>query len=153
VGVEIERKFLLRGDAWRAVAARRVVLRDGLLLNWRGRKLRVRLSAEDASIAFKGRRRGVSRREIEVAMPRTVAAALIFLSRNAVTKTRHFVPHARWTWHVDEFHGALAGVVLADVELGHAAEIPTLPDWIGREVTGRPEYRKSRLLAERRRLR
>lgn len=146
MGIEIERKFLVISDAWREAATHSLELRDGLLLDWRGRKVRIRLSSERGWVAYKGRRHGISRFEVEREVHPFLAGLLISLSKNTVTKTRHFVPHGKWTWHVDEFHGVLADVVLADVELDYEDERLTVPNWVGQEVTGRPEYRKARLI-------
>lgn len=55
----------------------------------------------------------------------------------SVVKTRY-----EWTgvdgstWEVDEFEGALAGVVLAEIELSHSEQEVMLPPWVGHEITG-----------------
>jgi CYTH domain-containing protein len=48
-------------------------------------------------------------------------------------------------WHVDEFAGENAGLVLAEVELSHPGQAVVLPDWVGEEVTSDERYRNSRL--------
>jgi CYTH domain-containing protein len=48
---------------------------------------------------------------------------------------------------VDEFKGAHAGLVLAEIELTCPSEQFDLPDWIGSEVTGDERYSNS-VLAE-----
>jgi CYTH domain-containing protein len=45
--------------------------------------------------------------------------------------------------------GILNGAVLAEIELESAEQKIELPDWIGKEVTGDPSYRKVNLLAQR----
>ena len=39
-------------------------------------------------------------------------------------------------WEVDEFEGALAGLVLAEVELPSSQTEVALPSWVGQEITG-----------------
>jgi adenylate cyclase len=47
---------------------------------------------------------------------------------------------------VDEFHGANAGLVVAEVELASADEEPALPPWIGREVSQDARYFNANLV-------
>jgi len=47
-----------------------------------------------------------------------------------------WVDHEGLTWEVDVYAGALAGLVIAEVELEHLDQEVPLPAWIGREVTG-----------------
>jgi adenylate cyclase len=55
--IEIERKFLVANDGWRRPALRSVNIRDGLVAASAGRKVRVRISGDMATIAVKGPRR------------------------------------------------------------------------------------------------
>ena len=50
-------------------------------------------------------------------------------------------------WEVDEFEGALAGLVLAEVELPSSQTGVTLPSWVGQEITGLRSW-SNRALAE-----
>jgi hypothetical protein len=69
---------------------------------------------------------------------------------NLLAKTRYYVPHNGFVWEVDVYEGILDGVVLADIEIANEdVEVP-LPNWIGNEVTGRPEYKKLNMLRMRR---
>jgi adenylate cyclase len=62
-----------------------------------------------------------------------------------IEKTRYLVPHDGLIWEVDVHEGALQGLVLAEIELEHEDLAFTLPEWIGREVTGDPRYKKANL--------
>ena len=62
--------------------------------------------------------------------------------RAELAKTRYFVPHGQLTWQVDIYKGILAGVILAEVELPSEVAELALPVWVGREVTGNPDYKK-----------
>jgi adenylate cyclase len=46
---------------------------------------------------------------------------------------------------VDVFAGGLAGLVVAEVELEDVDAAVELPPWVGREVTGLPEYTNAAL--------
>ncbi len=64
---------------------------------------------------------------------------------NILIKTRYYVPYAGHIWEVDEFHGARQGLIMAEVELSTKDTEITLPPFIGKEVTGNPEYYNSNL--------
>src|SRR5205085_2187582 len=59
---------------------------------------------------------------------------------SVLSKTRSRVPCGGHTWEVDEFHGAHAGLVVAEVELDDVDQQVVLPPWVGREVTGDDGY-------------
>jgi adenylate cyclase len=70
-------------------------------------------------------------------VPLTEAEPLIGLCRGRVVeKTRHKVRAGGHVWEIDEFTGANAGLVVAEVELRHADEGIAKPAWLGREVSG-----------------
>ena len=62
-----------------------------------------------------------------------------------IDKTRHVIEHGGMTWEVDEFHGALAGLVLAECELESADQEIDLPAWVGEEVSVDHRYKNSNL--------
>ena len=151
MALEIERKFLTSSDAWRehVVCSERIV--DGLLATSKGRKVRVRLYADRATLAIKTRKKGRVRFEFEYVIPTADARHMLKseCGRSTLAKTRHYVPHAGKTWEVDEYEAPLNGIVLAEVELADVDEVFGLPGWLGREVTEDPAFRKTRLFAER----
>lgn len=149
MALEIERKFLVSGDAWRAAATHSERILDGLLATSKGRKVRVRLYGDRATLAMKTRKRGCVRFEFEYDIPLADARHMLQseCGGRVLAKTRHYVPFAGKTWEVDEYETPLAGVVLAEVELTAADQELLLPSWVGRDVTDDPAFRKSRLFA------
>lgn len=148
---EIERKFLVRTDAWQAQVVRRSHITDGVLLSSGDRKLRVRIRDEVATIAFKGAREGLARDEFEYVIPLADAQHLLTQQcrGRVLTKMRHEVPHNGFVWEVDVYDFPLEGVILAEVELQQENVEVLLPDWLGDEVSGQPRYRKQNMLDER----
>ncbi|MBR0643660.1 CYTH domain-containing protein [Plastoroseomonas hellenica] len=59
--LEIERKFLLASDGWKAGVVETHLLKDGLLARFGGGKVRVRQSGDRAWVTVKGPRIGISR--------------------------------------------------------------------------------------------
>jgi adenylate cyclase len=147
---EIERKFLVAGDGWRQAAlGPGLRLRQGYLPNGGAAAapvMRVRLAGAQGFLTIKGPGL-LTRAEFEYPIPAEDAEAILatLCTPPVLEKTRTRVGHGGLVWEVDEFGGALAGLVLAEVELDSADQALDLPDWVGREVTGDPRYMNNRL--------
>ena len=146
--IEIERKFLVAGDGWRA-AAREVVpmaqgyLNDLALVDGGAMKasVRVRIAGDQGFLNLKSRELGHTRQEFDYPIPVADARALLALCVGGVIdKRRHYVEHAGHLWEVDEFLGDNAGLVVAEIELHSAEEAFARPAWLGREATDAPRY-------------
>jgi adenylate cyclase len=152
MGVEIERKFLVASDGWRAAATGPgVPIAQGYLASGGGGLpvVRVRIAGDAAFLTIKGPG-GLVRAEYEYAIPLADGQALLALCGAAVlAKTRWVVPHAGHAWTVDTFSAParLAGLALAEIELPDAAANPALPDWLGAEVTDDPRWTNAALAA------
>jgi adenylate cyclase len=143
---EIERKFLVKGDGWRAAVERTELYRQGYLASSAACSVRVRVGAEAGWLNVKGRVRGARRAEYEYAIPLAEAAELLDLcSEGRVEKYRHFVAHGGREWEVDEFFGENAGLVVAEIELEREDEPVDIPPWAGVEVTDDVRYYNSSL--------
>ena len=145
--VEIERKFLVANDGWRSAICDSEKLRDGLIGEFDGCKVRVRLGENRASIAVKGPRFGSRRTEFEYEIPKADAEAMLntLCGERCVEKTRHSVHHAGFIWAVDVYEGQLAGIVLAEIELADEKQAFEKPDWVGTEITNDPRFHKRAL--------
>ncbi|MBP0493716.1 CYTH domain-containing protein [Pararoseomonas indoligenes] len=145
--MEIERKFLLVGDGWKAGVVETRRLRDGLLARFGEGKVRVRHGGDRAWITVKGPRDGISRAEFEYEIPLTEADEIFALcDMPHVEKVRHIVPYGGLTWAIDIHQGALSGIEFAEVELEHPDQPIPMPPWAGEEVTHDLRYRKATLL-------
>jgi adenylate cyclase len=145
---EIERKFLVINESWRngAPGAR---FCQGYLTNT-GVTVRVRRAGSRAYLTVKGPQRGICRSEFEYPIPVDEAEEMLrsLCKKPLLEKTRYEVMHERHVWFVDVFAGNNAGLVLAEIELGHPDEPFARPRWIGREVSHDPSYRNSVLADE-----
>ena len=145
---EIERKFLVEGDAWRALAEG-VHYRQGYLSTVKERTVRVRTIGSRGFLTIKGLTRGVTRREYEYEIPVEDAVELLneLCLEPLIDKHRYTIEHEGLVWEVDEFHGVNEGLILAEVELASEGQQLSLPDWIGREVSDDPGYYNANLIA------
>ena len=148
MALEIERRFLVCGDGWRALSERHELLHQGYLVPGGAGALtvRVRLAPAEAWLTLKAPAGDPRvRHEFEWPLPRAEAEALLALSPQALIKTRHHLRLAGGDWVVDVFAGANAPLVLAEVELPQADAPLELPSWCGREITGRGELSNAAL--------
>jgi adenylate cyclase len=145
--LEIERKFLVEGEAWRTSADRREFYRQGYLAGSESCSVRVRVGGEHAWIGVKGRVRGATRLEYEYEIPLDEANEILDLLcvQGRIEKYRHWVSHAGHEWEVDEFLGDNSGLVVAELELDDEREAFVRPPWVGLEITEDVRYYNSSL--------
>jgi CYTH domain-containing protein len=145
---EIERKFLLKNDAWRA-GATGVRYRQGYLSTEKQRAVRIRTAGDQGYLTIKGESVGATRSEYEYPIPLDDANEMLsqLCLRPIIEKVRYKIPFAGLTWEVDEFEGENAGLIMAEVELDSEEQAFELPGWAGKEVTGDPKYYNASLIA------
>ncbi|MEW6334628.1 MAG: CYTH domain-containing protein [Thermodesulfobacteriota bacterium] len=147
MGVEIERKFLVKGDLWKS-SARGARYRQGYLNSARERTVRVRTIGEMGYLTVKGIAAGASRIEFEYVIPTADADAMLtdLCEKPLIEKNRYRIRAGEHTWEIDEFFGENRGLVVAEVELAGEEQAVEKPEWIGEEVTGDPRYFNSNLI-------
>ncbi|KRA45652.1 CYTH domain-containing protein [Devosia sp. Root635] len=147
MGREIERKFLVASDDWRAEATGSMLLRQGYLSS--NAKATVRVRTRDdvrAVLTLKGIVEGISRAEYEYEIPIADARELLDMAEpHVIEKRRHLVPHEGLVWEVDVFAGRHLGLVIAEVELADENQAVPLPAWVGAEVTRDERYKNASL--------
>lgn len=145
---EIERKFLVVNDGWRAGVTRSIPMRQGYLGSGGEVSVRVRIEGEEARLNLKSVTLGVSRDEFEFPLPLAGALEALdrFCGQRCVEKVRHLVPSGSHVWEIDVFAGANAGLVVAEIELSTEDEAFLRPEWLGREVSDEPRYYNVSLL-------
>lgn len=147
MGIEIERKYLVAGDGWRDLVTTTQQLRQGYLTTGGGVTVRVR-TIDDSSgfITIKSGGSALARAEFEYEIPIKDARQMLGYSRGAqIEKVRHSLELSGGDWVVDEFQGRHSGLLIAEVELQSPTGALELPDWLGDEVTGDPQYYNSSL--------
>ena len=144
---EIERKFLVKSDAWRGKVTATLAIRQAYLTTDGKASVRVRIyDNTSAALTVKSLPATLRRLELEFPIPVPEAETMIGLCHGAVIeKVRHLVPYDGLTIDVDVFSGENAGLVMAEIELRDENERVALPDWIGAEITGQPQYYNSAL--------
>lgn len=147
-GLEIERKFLVKGDGYKQLAFDSSRIKQGYICSERGRTVRVRIRDSRGYLTIKGpsENGGLSRYEFEKEITLDEATQLMALCEpGIIDKRRYLVKSGNHTFEVDEFYGENEGLVMAEVELGSEDESYEKPDFIGEEVTGDRRYYNSQL--------
>lgn len=145
---EIERKFLVKSEAFKDQAFNSYDIRQGFLNSAPVRTVRIRLKNDKGLLTIKGKSSadGLSRFEWEKEIPKTDAEALLLLcEKRIIDKTRYEVKVGNHTFEVDEFYGDNQGLIIAEVELNSKTDTFEKPDWLGEEVTGDIKYYNSNL--------
>ncbi len=146
MGKEIERKYLVKNDGYKQMATARKEMEQGYLSVDPDRTVRIRRTDDCAFLTVKGRNQGMVRDEWEYRIPVDEAQQMLGLSvYPPLIKTRWIVPYAGLVWEVDEYHGPLEGLTVAEVELPSEDIVPQLPPFAGKEVTGDSKYYNSNL--------
>lgn len=147
MAIEIERKFLVCDESWRASVEESRAIRQGYLSTSAKATVRIRVYDDaEAFLTLKGPADGISRSEFEYPVPLDDGRELLEMSRpHVVEKRRHHVRHGGLLWEVDVFEGAHEGLVIAEVELEHAEQAVDLPGWVGQEVSDDDRYANASL--------
>lgn len=147
MGQEIERKFLLKSDAWRREADG-TLYRQGYLNSVKERTVRIRTVGDKAFLTIKGVTVGATRAEYEYPIPLADCNAMLdtLAEKPVIEKKRYKVKRGSLTWEIDEFFGENQGLIVAEVELEREDQPFDKPDWVGDEVTGDPRYYNANLI-------
>lgn len=142
MALEIERKFLVKGDEWRALGTGTIYRQGYIATVNKETTVRVRITGEQGYLTIKGKTQGATRAEFEY--PISMEDALVMLetmcARPLIEKTRYKIKQGDLIWEVDEFIGDNQGLIIAEVELQEENQAVDLPEWIGQEVTGDLRY-------------
>jgi len=143
---EIERKFLVKGDAWQS--GHRTLIRQGYLHNEPDGTVRVRTKGERAFLTIKGGTTGITRLEFEYEIPLEAANQILdeLCQKPLIEKIRLEVNFGGFIWEIDEFLGENAGLVVAEIELEDESQEFIKPGWVGNEVSDDLRYQNANLV-------
>ena len=147
MGLEIERKFLLKNNSWKKEIKETIFIRQGYLNSKVERTVRIRIQGEQGVLTIKGKNQNVTRKEFEYQIPLDDALHLISMcEKPIIEKTRFLISSNRCTWEIDVFNGENKGLVIAEIELSSEKESFDIPNWLGKEVSSESKYYNSSLI-------
>ena len=138
MGIEIERRFLVKSEDWKS----KVILTQDISQAYLNSSVdewatRIRIINNDAAyITLKSSLNGLVNNEFEYSIPIKDAIELIKLSKYKIIKTRYQLKINNKTWVVDIFNGANFSLKIAEIELKSESEEIQVPSWCGKEITG-----------------
>lgn len=148
MGKEIERKFLVNGEFKHLAISKMEIIQAYLSID-RNRVIRVRIWDDNSVLSIKSpvKNSVLARNEWEIELPINTARELIEICLpGRINKTRYIIPFKDHYIEVDQFHGKNEGLIIAEVEVAFEEEEFDKPDWLGEEVTGRPEFYNCNLI-------
>lgn len=146
MGVEIERRFLVKESSWNTTTSKCSRLIQGYLSYDPTIRVRMDITEGTSELTIKGPKNGFSCSEWNYSIPSNEAKVILESHKNElVEKLRYDVTHQGKLWVVDVFTGSNSGLVLAEIELDSQDEKFEIPPWCGKEVTGKSKYSNSNL--------
>lgn len=148
MATETERKFLVKSE-FRHLTVKEIRITQSYLSIDRDKTIRLRIADDKAFLTIKSRISGKSlaRSEWEYPIPLSDANEIMDVCLpGKIVKTRYLIPSGKHTFEVDVFHDKNEGLIIAEIELSSEDEQFEKPDWLGEEVTGKPEYYNANLI-------
>jgi adenylate cyclase len=146
--MEIERKFLVNESLWEQLpkpTPKRI--QQAYLSDDSNCTVRVRTKGSKGFLTVKGKSVGIARSEYEYEIPLEEAEKMIAeFCPKVLSKDRFEIQIGKHVWEVDVFHGKLAPLIVAEIELKSEDELFELPNWVGREVSDDISYFNSQLI-------
>jgi adenylate cyclase len=147
MATEIEHKFLVKNDDWRALVSHSALFKQGYLNSDKTSSVRVRVAGNQAWLNIKSATVGTHRMEYEYEIPLSDAEEILtqLCHKPLIEKTRYFVNDAAHLWEIDVFSGENQGLIVAEIELSAIGESFAKPAWLGEEVTHDVRYYNNNL--------
>jgi CYTH domain-containing protein len=146
--MEIERKFLVDKKTWDLVEKpkpKKII--QAYLFRSPEKTIRVRTKGDKGFLTIKGKTTGISRSEFEYEIPLEEAEQLISeFADKVILKNRYEIKVGDHLWEIDEFHGNLKGLLLAEIELSFEAEEFEFPAWTTTDVSTDANYYNAQLI-------
>lgn len=148
MGLEIERKFLVKNDTWKEKVSKSISIKQGYLSSDIERTVRVRIFGNKGFLTIKGKNDNLTRKEFEYDIPLNEAKSLLELCKKPIIeKTRFLVKEYGKIWEVDVFEGENEGLIIAEVELESENQELQILEWVGEEVSTDSKYFNSSLIS------
>lgn len=135
MAVEIERKFIVKGDSWKSDVINKYTCVQGYFNKSPDLVVRVRIISDKAFITIKSKSVNFSRNEYEYPIPLSDAKELLTLCKYKIFKDRYTIKYDQYEWIIDVFKDDNSGLILAEIELDNENQTFDLPIWIESEVS------------------
>ena len=137
MGLEIERRFLIKNDQWKKFVTHKSDIEQGYLSsNINDWIIRIRFNGADFKIALKKHISNFTNFEFEYSIPFRDGEKIMSTLTNTIKKERFFLEVDDKNWIIDCFKDKNYPLVIAEIELDEEKEKIILPRFLSREITG-----------------
>ena len=146
--IERERKFKVISKKFISLSHKVINIKQGYLSKENNLSVRIRISDKKSFLCIKGpsSKSGISRYEFEKEISLIEGSELLKLCLpRIIYKKRYMIEYEKQFFEVDVFEGFLKGLILAEIELNSESQKVSLPEWVGKEVTGVKNFYNSQL--------
>jgi len=141
MALEIERRFLIKNDNWKAFITKKIFIEQGYLSksldDW---IIRIRFSGKDFKIALKKHIASFTNFEFEYSIPQKDGETIMSNLSKTIKKERFLLEVEKKSWIIDCFKGNNYPLEIAEIELSNEEEDLFLPSFISKEITGLTHY-------------
>ena len=137
MGLEIERRFLIKNDQWKEFITHKTYIEQGYLSNnledW---IIRIRFDEKKFKIALKKHIKNFTNYEYEYFIPNNEGEKIMATLKNTIKKERYFLEVDQRNWIIDCFKDENFPLEIAEIELSDEKEEFFLPTFLSKEITG-----------------
>ena len=137
MGLEIERRFLIKNDQWKEFITHKTLIEQGYLSNdledW---IIRIRFNGKNFKIALKKHIKNFTNYEYEYSIPTNEGEKIMASLKDTIKKERFFVEVDQRNWIIDCFKEEYFPLEIAVIELAEEKEKLILPPFLSKEITG-----------------
>ena len=137
MGLEIERRFLIKNDQWKKFITHKTLIEQGYLSkNLEDWIIRIRLEDNNSKITLKKHIKNFTNYEYEFSIPTNEGKKIMGTLKNTITKERFFLEVDKRNWIIDCFKDENFPLEIAEIELADEKEEVILPPFLSKEITG-----------------
>jgi len=137
MGLEIERRFLIKNDQWKGFVTHQCAIEQGYLAsNLNDWIIRIRFNGVDFKIALKKHIKNFTNYEFEYSIPISDGEKIMSTLPNIIKKERFFLEVDQRNWIIDCFKDKNYPLVIAEIEIDEEKEEISIPTFLSREITG-----------------
>ena len=137
MGLEIERRFIIKNDQWKEFVTHKTFIEQGYLSNnledW---IIRLRFDGKNFKIALKKHIKNFTNYEYEYSIPTNEGKSIMATLKDTIKKERYFLEVDQRNWIVDCFKDKNFPLKIAEIELIEEKEEVIIPTFLSKEITG-----------------
>jgi len=137
MGLEIERRFLVKNDQWRKFITHKTSIEQGYLsYDLKDWIVRIRFNGKNFKIALKKHIKNYTNYEYEYLIPNSEGEKIIATLTHKIKKDRFLLKVDQRSWIIDCFKEKNFPLEIAEIELSKEKEEVILPPFLSKEITG-----------------